>query len=191
MAKEGDKRKHYSDEEKQAIIAEYHAGRSPKQIIEEYGLSERTFFNWINKTRDKPKDGSKKKKKGSNPPPAPARIEGDCHIVTAKLPSGTAIYPNDVNYIEIYATQYDFDKMKLQAAAINGYCQGIRITDDMLTEAMKCEGLDKVYAVLACLKERRAIQDRIVRVFSEVSGSSDEYERIFGRLFGIRKDGDE
>lgn len=189
MASKGNPKKHYSKEDKQKAIAEYYAGRSPNDIIEEYGIPQRTFFNWINKAKDN--IGSRKKVKGSKDAPSHARDEEDCQLVTAKLPIGTATYSNDVDYIAQYATKLDYDKMMLQTAAINGYCQGIRITDDMLDEALKCEGIDKVYAVLACVKERRQLQDRIIKVFSEVSATSDEYERMFGRLFNITPKRDE
>lgn len=181
----------YTADEKAKILSEYYAGQSPKSIAEKHGMSTKTLFRWI-KSSDTDKDTPSK---GSDIDSSQARArdkEGKCPSkdTPSVPPSVTPAlhhFDDTANYIEVYASQYDFDKAKLQAAAINGYCQGMEITSEMLDEAMMLEGIDRVYAVLACVKERRQLQDRIIKAFENVSASSDEYERIFGRLFGLKK----
>lgn len=182
----------YTADEKAKILSEYYAGQSPKSIAERYGMSTKTLFRWI-KSSDTDKDTPSK---GSDTDSRHAHArdkKGECpsedtpNVPPSVTPALHHYFDDTANYINVYASQYDFDKAKLQAAAINGYCQGMEITSEMLDEAMLLEGIDRVYAVLACVKERRQLQDRIIKAFENVSASSDEYERIFGRLFGLKK----
>ena len=183
----------YTADEKANIIAEYHAGQSPTKLAEKYGVSEATIFRWNQGKSRKSESKSKSKSESkSDSTHAHARdnedgSHSDSHSLSV-TPSLNHYFDDTANYIEVYASQYDFDKAKLQAAAINGYCQGMEITSEMLDEAMMLNGIDRVYAVLACVKERRQLQDRIIKAFENVSASSDEYERIFGRLFGLKKE---
>ena len=154
---------------KAKALREYYAGQSPTAIIEKYGLNSSTFYRWVSKGTPKQtpiKDGS----------------NGSEHI-----PASTCVeLPQTKNYIEVYSSAYDLDKAKLQQSAINGYCEGICRTNDLLQEVSQIEDvMDRIYCTLAILKERRCIQDRILKAFSEITTSSDEYERIFGKLFNI------
>ena len=168
-------RRRVDRETKDKALREYYAGHSPTDIIARYGFNPSTFYRWIDKSRDTPKETPKTpKKKESN------------GSDTSRAPAQEIALPQTENYIAIYESAYEFDKAKLQQSAINGYCEGICRTNDLLQEVLQIEDTtDRIYCTLAILKERRCIQDRIIKVFSEITTSSNEYEQMFGKLFNI------
>ena len=185
MAEEERSRKRVDKEIKAKALREYYAGRPPKTIIAEYGFKERTFYSWI------------KSAKRAKEPDAVVQSEDcstatdNCSIAVAHA-RDTVITPSHKNYIVLYSSAFEFDKAKLQQSAINGYCEGICRTNDLLHEAEQIEDpADRIYCTLAILKERRCIQDRIIKVFSEITTSSNEYEQMFGKLFNMTEAVDE
>jgi len=171
--------RHYSKEDKAEALRRYFAGEPPKTIVEDLGIPRKTFYNWVNAAKG---NGTKepRTRERDNVVPKVVPIEDGTETLIAK-----AQVPN---YMECISIQYEYNKVQLQTAAINGYCEGMIVTADLLRDALAIEDTEsRVYSTLAVLKERRQISDRIIKAFTDVSASSDEYQKIFGRLFGIEE----
>lgn len=183
--KQGDPGKRYSKEVKAEAIARYQAGQSPEKICRDLDIKRPSFFRWIKSVRKPTKQVRVKRSESPKSDSDTESSESDSD--TFAVPAPVTVELPKVNYFqEYYASTYDYDRAQMQAAAINGYWRGMFLVEEALGVAQALEDpRDRMYGVLACVKEQRMLQDRIIKVFSEVTTSSDEYERLFGRLFNI------
>lgn len=174
--------RHYSKEDKAEALRRYFAGESPAKIISDLNIPKRTFFSWVK--------GAKKECTDSTACVRERVAEDGAEVQSSVCTANAPIAPVTVvpNYMERISVGYDYNKVQLQTAAINGYCEGMLITADLLRDALAIKDPeDRIYATVSVLKERRQISDRIIKAFTDVSASSDEYQKIFGRLFGIEE----
>lgn len=179
---DGKPTRRYSTEDKANALKRYFAGESPTKIIADLNIPKRTFYCWVESAR-----------KGRTEPATRTREsgkeDGAVGAVQVQMDDRTSapviVVPN---FMERISIGYDYNKVQLQTAAINGYCEGMIVTADLLRDALAIEDpQDRIYATVSVLKERRAISDRIIKAFTDVTASSDEYQRIFGKLFNIEE----